>query len=149
MRLLAAVATVLITLGTGPVAAQVPDTLFTGTARPVASVGETSWCALEVGPTLFQRVRGKLALVTLPPLHYAETTLSGGTYFGLSGQAQMAFTNTTSGTLRFVQPTAYPATILKPKFLNYTEAYNAATGRLEVRFRLRFPDCALVVVANY
>jgi len=149
MRLLRAVVAALTMLGTGSAVAQVPDTLFTGTARPITSTGPDSWCALEVGPSLFQRQNAKRALITLPPLYYAETSASGGIYYGLFGQGRMVFANATSGTVKFLHPKAYPHKILTPKFTQYTETYNAAKGTLSVRFRLKFPGCNIVVLTDY
>lgn len=133
----------------GPAAAQAPDILFSGTARPIAGMVSGAWCALEAGPALFQRTGAKQVLITLPPLYYAQTTPSGGSYYLLAGQARMSFSNSAKGTLSFVHPKSYPSDVLSPAFAQYTEDYSAAKGTLAVRFRLTFPNCAIVVVGNF
>jgi hypothetical protein len=40
-----------------PGLAQVQGTLFQGTARPVLAHAAGAWCATELGPTSFRRVR--------------------------------------------------------------------------------------------
>jgi len=127
--------------------AQVQGILFQGTARPVVAHGTGSWCAAELGPTSFERVRAGLALMSFPALHYTLSTSSGATYYTLSGQARLVFSNATAGTLRFTEPKAYPPDVLSPTFTAYSESYDA--GRLIVRFRIRFANCNFLFVGTH
>jgi hypothetical protein len=131
-----------------PAAAQVPDVLFRGTTRPILEHGTGAWCAVELGPTSFQRGTPQRVLISFPAVHY---TLTGApaTYYTLSGNARMIFATSTTGALKFDQPKNYPVDILEPDFSQYNETYNATKGSLQVRFRLRFANCHLVVNNTY
>jgi hypothetical protein len=149
MRLLGWLMAAAVGWAASPAWAQAPDVLFRGTARAALAHGTGGWCAVELGPSLFQRNSAKKALISFPALHYTLTTLTGGTYYTLSGQARMSFTTPTRGTLQFDEPTSYPSDVRVPDFTEYSETYNPTKGSLIVRFRVKFTGCEVVVRNTY
>lgn len=125
----------------------VPNVLFHGTVAPLLTQSGAAYCSSDVGPTLFQRSSADQVLISFPNINYAvfQGTTNAPTYYALSGTARLSFANAHRGKIKFDQPDTYPADVKQPKFLQYSESYNAALGRLIVKFQIVFGICTLDV----
>jgi len=124
--------------------------LFAGTiARKYLRTGGPSWCLFEGSNSTFIR-RGALTLISFPDVTIAPTGSIGPAYT-VGGQASMRFNtgSTTDGKMSFTPVAGNPNNVNNPLFTDYVDDYNTATHVLTVNFKIRFPDCTLLVDATY
>lgn len=110
------------------------------------AVGATSFggsCYVNRGDAFFQRN----GLEPKAVISFDEITDAG--IWDLHGQAIMTFVTPASGFIRFKQAGAAPSAVARPRFNNYSQAYDSAAKRLVVAFRIVFPDCTLPVRAVF
>jgi hypothetical protein len=142
----------------GPGAAQVPPTtpLFGTIAHTRATQSITAgvtWCAVDLGTSLFQRAGSGAARIAFPEINLSlprtlpMTASAVPLHFSMAGRAQLQFNTSSSGRIYFDYVTAYPAAIRQPVFSAYSQSYSG--GVLSVRFTIHFPACALPIVAAY
>lgn len=121
-----------------------PNQLLAGVIA--GAVGATSLggsCYVNRGNAFFQRN----GLEPKAVISFDE--IADGGIWDLHGQAIMTFSTPASGFIRFKQMGAAPLAVARPRFNNYSQAYDSATKRLVVAFRIVFPDCTLPVRAVF
>jgi hypothetical protein len=131
------------TAAMGSVQAQTANLVGGETTQFVDATATSGLCYVGRGPSAFQRnAKASKAYVT-----FDEVFLAGK--YDLSGQAVLTFATAASGTIAFKNLPELPLTISRPIFSKYSQAYNAATHRLTVKFTIKFPSCSLVITGNY
>jgi hypothetical protein len=147
-----AVALWMLVAGWSPSLAAAPPAILLSGIMPLAVArSATAWCTVAQGTSTFLRnttPANAPARISFPEITFTVFEADGSTYYSMAGQAQLYFTSATAGTINFVYPAAYPASVRLPAFTGYTQAYNASHV-LGVSFVVQFPGCALTVSAIY
>jgi hypothetical protein len=123
-----------------------PDQSIGGQVQGALAYGTAgNWCYIAQGATQFQRNgAGPTAVLSLPEVIYFD----GGTYFPLSGQTRLTFSNTTSGTIKFKLWGSTIASNSSQAFVNYSETFNGQ--QYLVNFDVSFPNnCTVHIYASY
>jgi hypothetical protein len=143
---LAPAAAVLALLVPAPAGSFTFGELVAGQVKPTVAYGTGTWCLVDNGNALFQISQNNMkAVISLAEVIYFD----GATYYQLSGQSILTFSDATSGTIRFKQTPTYPDLVRSPGFINYTQTFNVATDQLIVTFNIGFPNCTLPIFAVF
>ena len=132
-------------------AAAPPAILLAGTIPLAVARSTTAWCTVAEGNSTFLRSptpANAPARISFPETTFTAFDTDGSTYYSMSGQAQLNFTSATAGTVVFIYPADYPASLRTPPFTGYTQTYYTS-HILAVSFVVQFPGCALTVSAVY
>ncbi|HET6377547.1 MAG TPA: hypothetical protein VFG05_04480 [Methylocella sp.] len=121
-----------------------PNQLLAGVvAGAVGATGFGGSCYVNRGNAFFQRNGLE------PKAIISFDDIADAGIWDLHGPAIMTFATPASGFIRFKQTGAAPFSVARPRFNNYSQAYDSAAKRLVVAFRIVFPDCTLPVRAVF
>jgi hypothetical protein len=148
MRFLALAAFLIGLLNTAGQAQTVPNTLLEGTMAFSREFGGSGVCAVQAGPSFFQRNGSGPAHIAFPEMIYASFTEVRKAY-SVSGGARLVFVTATRGNVNFDYHTDYPVDIRRLTFQSYSQTFNPATGEVRVIFFLNVRGCQVRVAANY
>jgi hypothetical protein len=96
------------------------------------------------GSSQFQRnATNSVAVISFPEVIYFD----GATYYPLDGQARLAFSSATTGTIKF-KFWGTANSITNPVFIDYSETFNGQ--QYIVSFSITFPNnCTLPIFAGF
>jgi hypothetical protein len=123
-----------------------PDASVGGQVQFAQAFGSNrgSWCYVRQGSSQFQRnATNSVAVISFPEVIYFD----GATYYPLDGQARLAFSSATTGTIKF-KFWGTANSITNPVFIDYSETFNGQ--QYIVSFSITFPNnCTLPIFAGF